>query len=352
MSHHQPPALVLSILTVVLCLTVIFNAVTGISSIIKLLTLPKQSVELRYLCIITTLFFIFQGMCYVISITHTNWNPRACHIIRVIGCTCYTSGLAILYLLYLLRLRYIFKFSTHGITPSLFSLYLMGFVVQMCTIFAMTYIRVAYVDWIGVRIFTIVLFSLHVLCNVLLLCTFVHKFRILAHDAMTSGQRTKDTLYLILHPTIRYVICVFMSMICSNITAVLYVYRTHVHDSPIALVFHSIFITLDGSICLISLYLQYPFANARYERLCGRLHASVHQMLVHETHRIPSESIAEMTRSRFASSTTNATSGNTSNPSVCIGIAAVYITSRPIEAEPTQFTGQSAYLLTMTKNER
>eukprot|EP01084_Bolivina_argentea_P027479 51079_1 len=194
---------------------------------------------------------------------------------------CYVIGLSCIYLLYVLRLNDVFVKTSYKLSNATYYAFIAAFFIQICVPCGLMYIFSAS-GWSNsynaYSLFIITNFTF----NISLLFMFCHKIYIIGQDIVRNSDTNKivnKKLHTLLTPTIRYAVCAFTAMLSSNILSIFGFYRSLI-DTPLLWVSHLTFITMDQTINIFCLYLQYTFSNSQYQTCCSYVHKCVYKISI------------------------------------------------------------------------
>eukprot|EP01084_Bolivina_argentea_P177717 307327_1 len=277
-------------ITICIC-TVILNII-GIRNL-KLTSKNITLSGLSGLYVTIAIVFIISSISYVIHTAQSifcsdlkSWTQTG-----LIGIDFYLTGLSMLYLLYLFRLKITFQHSKYSLSLCLFILCLMGFVIQLILILFATLYLMKNNIVLGLKLYSIFNIT-NFLFNIFLLILFTQKIYTLSKHSTAQPQinpnnkqhkkNVNTTIHLLLTPTIRNIICAFISLIGSNIISMFGIIRSEIIENEIIRTTHILLIVLDVLINSYCIYLQHSFADKQYKLLCNKLNTYIYQKMQKE----------------------------------------------------------------------
>eukprot|EP01083_Nonionella_stella_P070733 189394_1 len=262
---------------VIMNLSTIFVCAFG-AYVVYLTWVHMQTLHKKFkiMCTLIILLFISATIQWSIHVTSSYYCIFKFQLwldLGLVALFCYQLGLSILYLVFVLRLHHAFHGTPMASSQWLFGLFVLGFALQVFFASMVMYYFYEYPpqEWyLALR--AIVAFGVtNSLFAIVLLIVFFRKILFLSDET-------------VLKAAIRLVICAALGLLSTNVASILSIIRS-VDDGEIQWTAHVMFKALDTVMNLISLYLQFPYGIAAYNKCFGRL-SSVWEKNVASKHAI------------------------------------------------------------------
>eukprot|EP01083_Nonionella_stella_P092085 257647_1 len=264
----------------------------------KLLQSEEIQRIFKILCILIYVLFITSciGICIHIGQSVFCSTPNEWLITLYIGGLPYIFGLAVLYLLYLYRIKVTFHQTRFALSKWSFIWFWFGFILQTSFepmwffLYLFNLINGLDTNWNLVVLAYIASVIVNFIFNVLLLVVFMHNvFALIRSTCKIAEQQTSAavksdemrSLHMLLYPAIRYMICALLTMVSSNVLTVLAIARSFFTvDTMTIYAFNLALIILDQLVNLYLLDLQFSFSDERYSKRCGKFHSCISRGII------------------------------------------------------------------------
>eukprot|EP01084_Bolivina_argentea_P303882 524749_1 len=278
---HTSPAVYSIIFYFCLVAFAIFNMILSIYNIHKLRGEKSKFITIKILFFLINIFFGFGGIAYTIHLTFgfmcISSQPNAWDSMGLTGLNFYFYGLALLYLLYLLRLWMVCNGTTLlTLSPIIIIICAIPFILQISTTPLITYYFIM-LEWEQAIMFMSIFTFLNAIFSLYLLGIFWSKLFKLGQAVPT--QQTIDIM-TVLSPAIRYACCAFTSIISSQIVNFVSIYRAYINDNEFWWSIHLTLIVMDESINLICLFWQFSFGKKYYFKCLSCFHSLIERRII------------------------------------------------------------------------
>eukprot|EP01084_Bolivina_argentea_P133707 235994_1 len=342
---YTSPAIYALIFYVMLVILAVFNVSFSIYALYKMFhQTEKQKVHsvIKALYIVINIFFGFGGLSYSIHLgigfdcgLYQFWTTFG-----LTGFNFYSFGLALLYLLYLVRLRMLF----HGNLPNIvFIIGGIGFIAQcIMPAFATYYFEI--LDWMKAVMYMNIFTFLNMAFSIYLLYLFWIKVNDLGRNHKEIDSQR------LLSPAIRYAVCAFSSVISSELVNVVNIWRAYVEDNDFWWSLHLTLIVLDESVNLIACFMQFNFGKQFYFKYLSKIHSSIESRVIGTmslSMNISTEKKSKDPQSEFE--TTKTTDSVTTNTGTCTWTQPMDTTESAIQCETPPETERAPTALTTKK---
>eukprot|EP01084_Bolivina_argentea_P082351 149095_1 len=275
---YTSPAVYAVVFFTILVLLSVFNIIFSFYGLYKMYHANKKlpiDTTIKILYIIINVLFGFGGIAYalhlIVGFDCGEWDLWAGF--GLTGFNCYSYGLALLYLLYLMRLWMVFHAGlVNKLSIVAFIIGIIGFVLQfVLPPFATYYFHE--LNWDMAIMFMNFFTFINAGFSLYILYLFCSKVRSL-------GQIQQMDTKIILGPAIRYSFCVFVSVTSSEFVNIVNVYRAYVEDTDFWWSLHLTLIVMDESINLICLFFQFNFGKKYYFKFFSKMHSFIESKVI------------------------------------------------------------------------
>eukprot|EP01084_Bolivina_argentea_P149758 261596_1 len=172
----------------------------------------------------------------------------------------YQIGISLLYILFVIRLHYSFQKTTLKTSNILFIIFIIGFLFEVVLGFMVMifFDKLPPDQWHWAQYSMIANQTTNLLFTIILLSAFVKKMLLLKDQTL-------------LQKVIRVIICASMGLLSSNIPSIISIIRSIVGDNEFLFTAHLLLLSVDQTLNLFSMYLQFPFGDKTFKTLCGKL---------------------------------------------------------------------------------
>eukprot|EP01084_Bolivina_argentea_P303883 524750_1 len=266
---------------VILVVFATVNMVLSMYNIYKLYREKRKFITIQILFFIINIFFGFGGIAYSIHLSfgfvYISSKANAWDSLGLTGLNCYFYGLALLYLLYFLRLWMICNATTLlTLSKIIIVTCSIAFILQISMTPLATYYFVM-LEWNKAIMFMTLFTFFNTIFSLYLLSIFWIKIYKLGHtlESQQAINRMK-----VLSPGIRYAFCALISIISSQFVNFVSIYRAYINDNEFWWSIHLTFIVMDESINLLCLFLQFSFGKKYYFKYLGFIHLRIEKKFI------------------------------------------------------------------------
>eukprot|EP01084_Bolivina_argentea_P299969 517125_1 len=233
----------------------------------KIQSSTENVLSIQFFSTLIVLCFMINSVLWCFHVTSSfyciindfqKWN-----IFGVIAIFFHQLGISLLYLLFVFRLSVPFQETVLATSKLLSIIFIIAFVLMVIFVFIMVLLLgLTPIDSIGWKYAFYARIALQIdnlLFTIILLSVFLKKMLLLQNEKL-------------LKKVVRIIICASIGLLSSQLLEIpISIARLIYATDQIIFTTHVMFIVMDQTINLFSLYLQFAFATATFDKLCGKL---------------------------------------------------------------------------------
>eukprot|EP01084_Bolivina_argentea_P104510 187119_1 len=196
----------------------------------------------------------------------------------MVGLTPYMVGLTAIYLFFLLRMKIIFDGIAIQLHKLFWIIFLISFILQLILSILTTFYFLSGWDDYNRTWALRYLFTYHIIyliTSTLMLIIFIKKILLSIstikqskNNSFLNSKKLENEMFSVI---IRYMVCAVIAMMSTNFVDIIAMFRGEVpgiHDNLVIRALHVLCISIDETVNLICLYLQFSFGSNLYNKCC------------------------------------------------------------------------------------